>query len=210
MRWIKKSTHFLRIELGSPNLSPPHFNFVIQIQFYSVTIYFVKVRIKTPCIFNCVKQPLVNLYDNETAWIKVRTTELGRMPGMSRRIFLEQLALFHSLPIFQNIDEKEPRKLARYVCSTCYYGEMRDVSMWRMKNKSVHSCQFFPHAKIHCIMATLNKLFKNEFESAETEKEPRNLARYCDSITRSRSILWYFKFFKLYLFWNEYCLWNEW
>ena len=27
-------------------------------------------------------------------------------------------------------------------------------------------------------MATLNKLFKNEFESAETEKEPRNLARF--------------------------------
>ena len=43
---------------------------------------------------------------------------------------------------------------------------------------SVPSCQFFPHAKIHCIMATLNKLFKIEFESAETEKEPRKLARF--------------------------------
>ena len=34
-----------------------------------------------------------------------------------------------------------------------------------MKNKSVHSCWFVHHAKFHCIITTLNKLFKIEFES---------------------------------------------
>ena len=33
-----------------------------------------------------------------------------------------------------------------------------------MKNKSVHSCRFVHHAKFHCIMTTLNKLFKIKFE----------------------------------------------
>ena len=42
-----------------------------------------------------------------------------------------------------------------------------------MKNKSVHSCRFVHHAKFHCIMTTLNKLFKFEFERrGETGKEP--------------------------------------
>ena len=43
-----------------------------------------------------------------------------------------------------------------------------------MKNKSVHSCRFVHHAKFHCIMTTLNKLFKIEFErgGGETGKEP--------------------------------------
>ena len=39
-----------------------------------------------------------------------------------------------------------------------------------MKSKSVHSCRFVQHAKIHCIMTTLNKLFKIEFERGELEK----------------------------------------
>ena len=43
-----------------------------------------------------------------------------------------------------------------------------------MKNKSVHSCRFVHHAKFHCIMTTLNKLFKVEFERGGTGKEPKN------------------------------------
>ena len=41
-----------------------------------------------------------------------------------------------------------------------------------MKNKSVHSCRFVHHAKFHCIMTTLSKLFKIEFERGGTGKEP--------------------------------------
>ena len=48
---------------------------------------------------------------------------------------------------------------------------MRDVKLQSMKNKSDHSCRFFHHAKFHCIIATLNKLFKIEFERGETGKE---------------------------------------
>ena len=33
-----------------------------------------------------------------------------------------------------------------------------------MKNKSVQNCRFVHHAKFHCIMKTLNRLFKTEFE----------------------------------------------
>ena len=56
------------------------------------------------------------------------------------------------------------------VCFTCYYGWMRDVTLKSMKNKSVHSCWFIHHAKFHCMMTTLNKLFKFEFERGELEK----------------------------------------
>ena len=42
-----------------------------------------------------------------------------------------------------------------------------------MKNKSVHSCRFVHHAKFDCIITTLNKLFKIEFERGETGKEPK-------------------------------------
>ena len=42
---------------------------------------------------------------------------------------------------------------------------MRDVTLLCMKNKYVHSCQFVHHAKFHCIMTTLIKLFKIEFET---------------------------------------------
>ena len=42
-----------------------------------------------------------------------------------------------------------------------------------MKNKSVHNCQFVHHANFHCIMTTLIKVFKNEFERG-TGKEPYN------------------------------------
>ena len=43
-----------------------------------------------------------------------------------------------------------------------------------MKNKSVQSCQFVHHAKFHCIMTTLNKLFENHFERGELEKSPES------------------------------------
>ena len=33
-----------------------------------------------------------------------------------------------------------------------------------MKNKSVQNCRFVHHAKFHCIMTTLNRLFKIELE----------------------------------------------
>ena len=33
-----------------------------------------------------------------------------------------------------------------------------------MKNKSVQNCRFVHHAKFHCIMTTLNRLFSIEFE----------------------------------------------
>ena len=40
-----------------------------------------------------------------------------------------------------------------------------------MKNKSVQNCRFVHHAKFHCIMKTLNRLFKTEFErGGELEK----------------------------------------
>ena len=41
-----------------------------------------------------------------------------------------------------------------------------------MKNKSVN-CQFVHHAKFHCIMTTLNKVFKNEFEKVGNWKRAR-------------------------------------
>ena len=34
----------------------------------------------------------------------------------------------------------------------------------RMKNKSVQNCRFVHHAKFHCIMTTLNRLFKIEIQ----------------------------------------------
>ena len=49
---------------------------------------------------------------------------------------------------------------------------MRDVTLLSMKNKSVQNCGFVHHAKFHCIMTTLNKLFKIEFERGGTGKEP--------------------------------------
>ena len=39
-----------------------------------------------------------------------------------------------------------------------------------MKNKSVHSCHSVHHAKFHCIMTTLNKLFKIEFERGDWKR----------------------------------------
>ena len=51
---------------------------------------------------------------------------------------------------------------------------MRDVTLLSMKNKSVQMCQCVHHVKFRCIMTTLNKLFKIEFErwGGETGKEP--------------------------------------
>ena len=42
-----------------------------------------------------------------------------------------------------------------------------------MKNKSVHSCRFV-HRFVHCIMTTLNRLFKSEHERGGLEK-----SRFC-------------------------------
>ena len=47
-----------------------------------------------------------------------------------------------------------------------------------MKNKSVLSCRFVQHGKLHCIMAMLNKLFKIEFERVGSRKEPVTQANY--------------------------------
>ena len=42
-----------------------------------------------------------------------------------------------------------------------------------MENKSVQNCRFVHHAKFHCIVTTLHRLFKIEFErGGETGKEP--------------------------------------
>ena len=54
-----------------------------------------------------------------------------------------------------------------------------------MKNKSVHNCQFVHHANFHCIMTTLNKVFKNEFEGGETGKEPNSLVVFFIKKTHS-------------------------
>ena len=41
-----------------------------------------------------------------------------------------------------------------------------------MKNKYVQNCRFVDHTKFQCIMTTLKRLFKNEFEGG-TGKEPK-------------------------------------
>ena len=49
-----------------------------------------------------------------------------------------------------------------------------------MKNKSVQNCQFVHHAKFHCIMTMLNRLFKIEFErggGGELEKSRKRLSK---------------------------------
>ena len=46
-----------------------------------------------------------------------------------------------------------------------------------MKNKSVHNCQFIHYANFHCIMTTLNKVFKNAFEKGGTGKEPTKVGK---------------------------------
>ena len=39
-----------------------------------------------------------------------------------------------------------------------------------MKNKAVYSCLFVHHAKFHCIMTSLNKPFKIEFEGGKWKR----------------------------------------
>ena len=39
-----------------------------------------------------------------------------------------------------------------------------------MKNKSVQNCRFVHHAKLHCIVTTLNRLFKIEFERGDWKR----------------------------------------
>ena len=50
------------------------------------------------------------------------------------------------------------------ICFTFYYGLMRDFTLLSMKNKYVQNCRFVHHTKFHCIMTTLNSLFKIELE----------------------------------------------
>ena len=67
---------------------------------------------------------------------------------------------------------------------------MRDVTLQSMKNKSVHSCRFVHHAKFHCIMTTLNKLFKIKFERAggNWKRAPKDIPSakngYCKIVQR--------------------------
>ena len=42
-----------------------------------------------------------------------------------------------------------------------------------MNNKYVQNCRFVHHAKFQCIMTTLKRLFKIEFEKGGTGKEPK-------------------------------------
>ena len=39
-----------------------------------------------------------------------------------------------------------------------------------MKNKSVQNCRFVHHAQLHCIVTTLNRLFKIEFERRDWKR----------------------------------------
>ena len=46
-----------------------------------------------------------------------------------------------------------------------------------MKNKSVQNCRFVHHAKFHCIMTTLNRLFKTEIQRGGGELEKSRIFR---------------------------------
>ena len=46
---------------------------------------------------------------------------------------------------------------------------MRDVTLESMENKSVQNSRFVHHAKFHCIVTTLNRFFKTEFEGGKLE-----------------------------------------
>ena len=56
-----------------------------------------------------------------------------------------------------------------------------------MKNKSVPNCRFVHHAKLHCIVITLNRLFKSEFERGELEKG----RKIFDMFRRRSKNFWY-------------------
>ena len=83
-----------------------------------------------------------------------------------------------------------------------------------MKNKSVHSCRFDHHAKFHCIMTTLNKRFKIEFERGELEKSFYYL--FVNSTNCSGFRHYCCGFSKIAYFWSDFerysvlgiCLWN--
>ena len=56
-----------------------------------------------------------------------------------------------------------------------------------MKNKSVQNCRFVHHAKFHCIVTTLNRLFKIEFERGGDWK--RALLKYiCSTRIASNTV----------------------
>ena len=52
---------------------------------------------------------------------------------------------------------------------------MRDVTLYSMKNKFVHNCRFIHHAKFHCNITMLFKVFKIDFERGKLEKSPNVL-----------------------------------
>ena len=56
----------------------------------------------------------------------------------------------------------------------------------------VHSWWFVHHAKFHCIMTRLNKLFKVEFERGEPEKSPKTVL---DDIYLKFQLIFYIVFF---------------
>ena len=57
-----------------------------------------------------------------------------------------------------------------------------------MKNKSVQNCRFVHHAKLHCIVTTLNILFKTEFERGENAGKCVILKKYEEQICSELSI----------------------
>ena len=60
--------------------------------------------------------------------------------------------------------------------------------MCNMKNKCAHNYWCVRHAKFHCIMSTLNKLFTNKFERGKTGKEPKSrvIISYLQKLTKFR------------------------
>ena len=62
---------------------------------------------------------------------------------------------------------------------------MSDVTLSSIKNKSVHSCRFVHHAKFHCFMTMLKKLFKIKLEGGGELEKSQNLAK-----TGSLLVLW--------------------
>ena len=63
---------------------------------------------------------------------------------------------------------------------------MRDVTLLSMKNKSVQNCRFVHHAKFHCIMTTLNELFKIEFERWGGERKRAAPSRNIPNLGRAK------------------------
>ena len=59
-----------------------------------------------------------------------------------------------------------------------------------MKNKSFQNCRFVHHVKFHCIMTTLNRLFKIELERGGTGKEPGGKGKRAEPAYLQKFALW--------------------